>query len=180
VIYLWSDTHFNHEGVIRYCGRPFASIDEMNRALIGRWNGVVRDTDTIYLLGDFAFSHKAGWPLEEIYSALRGHKHLVIGNHDEKNPKVLALPWESKADLLTLRENGVRAIACHYPMETWKGAHRGYLMVHGHSHGSLKRKLPHRYDVGCDVFPEPVTLQRLAEVAAAEVFQATDHHGADV
>jgi calcineurin-like phosphoesterase family protein len=76
-----------------------------------------------------------------------------------------------------LREEGVRAVACHYPMETWKSAHKGYLMLHGHSHGTLRRKLPHRFDVGADVFDTPASLRNLASIAAEEMFLPTDHHG---
>lgn len=147
MIYVWSDPHFFHKGVIRHCPktRPFASVEEMNAALVERWNSVVTDKDTIYLLGDFSFGK-----VEEtraLFDTLRGRKHLVKGNHDEKNKAVLTLPWESISDLVTLREEGVRAVACHYALETWKSAHKGYLMLHGHSHGSLARVLPHRFDV---------------------------------
>jgi calcineurin-like phosphoesterase family protein len=175
VIYVWSDTHFNHRGIIDYCARPYPDAEAMNQALIERWNSVVRPTDTIWLLGDFGFG-----PVSVVFEALQGHKRLVIGNHDEKNPKVFKLKWEAVEDIVTLKEEGVRAVACHYPMETWKNAHRGYLMLHGHSHGSLRRKMPHRYDVGVDVEPVPVSLQALAARAAREPFEATDHHAQEM
>jgi calcineurin-like phosphoesterase family protein len=180
MIFLWSDTHFNHVGVIKYCNRPDADVQAMNARLEEAWNETVGPTDTIYHLGDFGFSHSALEPLAEIFARLNGHKHLVIGNHDERNPKTLKLPWESKQDLITLKENGVRAVACHYPLETWKSAHGGYLMLHGHSHGSLKRKLPHRFDMGCDVWPGPVALSQLAVLAAEQTYVPTDHHGEDI
>lgn len=173
MIYVWSDTHFGHAGIIRYCTRPYSSVDEMNAGLIARWNSTVTPRDTIYLLGDFAF----GKDVAPQFAALNGHKHLVIGNHDEKNPAVLKLPWESINDIVTLRENGVRAVACHYPMETWKSAHKGYLMLHGHSHGTLKRVVPHRFDVGADVFENPQSLASLATIASQQTFEAADHHG---
>jgi hypothetical protein len=37
-VYFTADTHFNHANVINHCARPFASIDEMNREMIARWN----------------------------------------------------------------------------------------------------------------------------------------------
>jgi calcineurin-like phosphoesterase family protein len=173
MIWVWSDTHFNHAGIIRYCSRGDDSVEAMNERLIERWNAAVRPQDEIYLLGDFGF----GKDLSGIFDRLRGQKHLVIGNHDEKNPAVLKLPWKTMRDIVTLREQGVRAVACHYPLETWKSADRGYLMLHGHSHGTLKRKAAHRFDVGADVRPAPVTLQQLAEEASRETFEAADHHG---
>ncbi|PIP83204.1 MAG: hypothetical protein CO113_03370 [Elusimicrobia bacterium CG_4_9_14_3_um_filter_62_55] len=47
-IFFTADTHFNHANVIKYCARPFASIDEMNREMIARWNAVVGPEDTVY------------------------------------------------------------------------------------------------------------------------------------
>jgi calcineurin-like phosphoesterase family protein len=175
-VMLWADTHFNHRGILRYCAptRPYASVEEMNESMIAKWNTSVRPQDTIYLLGDFGF--ETG--LDAIFKRLHGKKHLVIGNHDEKNTLVLKLPWESQRDIVTLRENGVRAVACHYPMETWKSAQKGYLMLHGHSHGNLRRQVPHRFDVGADVFTDgPVSLQEIAAMAAAQNFTIDEHVG---
>ena len=34
--FFTSDTHFNHANVIKYCARPFASLEVMNREMITR------------------------------------------------------------------------------------------------------------------------------------------------
>lgn len=202
--YLWADTHFNHSGIIGYCGRvdprtglPFRTVGEMNRSLIERWNTVVtRESDVVWVLGDFGFKenvHDRGEDLAVIFHKLRGIKNLVVGNHDEKNKATtLRLPWENRVEvrdgkgevvrtilphLVTLKESGRRAELCHYPLETWKGAARGALMLHGHSHGSLKRVIPHRFDVGCDVFKDgPVAFDKLWELAQRQAYQPQDHH----
>ena len=62
-IFLVSDTHFNHENILKYCNRPFNTIEEMNVALIGNWNSVVKDDDIVYFLGDFAL----GSNVKEVY-----------------------------------------------------------------------------------------------------------------
>lgn len=178
MIFFWSDTHFNHRGIIGYCGRSYSSVEDMNQDLAARWNVAVGPTDTIYLLGDFGFGPLA--TLQPIFEVLNGHKHLVVGNHDEKNPKVLKLPWESVSHLLTVKEESRRAVVCHYPLETWKNAHRGYLMFHGHSHGSLRRVIPHRFDVGVDVFGHPISFLELWERAQAQVFEVVDHLAGEV
>lgn len=178
MIYFWSDTHFYHEGIIRHCNRPFSSVEEMNESMIERWNAVVKERDTIYHLGDFGFRGGLdGKGLEIIFGRLNGNKHLVIGNHDEQNPQVLKLKWGSVSLLKKVKDSGMRAVACHYPFETWAGVLRGYFHVHGHSHGTLKRKLPRRFDVGVDVYPEPVSFDFLNDLANTEQFLATDHHG---
>jgi calcineurin-like phosphoesterase family protein len=182
---FWSDTHFQHRGrplaagspggVIGYCGRPYASVEEMDADLIVRWNAMVGPRDTIYLLGDFGFGSLA--KLQPIFAALQGHKRLVVGNHDERNPKVLKLGWESIDHLVTVREASMRAIACHYPLETWKNERKGYIMLHGHSHGTLKRVVPHRFDVGVDVRQNPVHFETLWQEAQAQTVTQSDHHG---
>jgi len=85
--YIISDTHFNHKNVIKYCNRPFESVEEMNRKLINNWNSTVKKTDTIYHLGDFAFGNKEY--IIELLSKLNGKKILIMGNHCrriKKNP----------------------------------------------------------------------------------------------
>ena len=33
-----ADMHFGHEAVIRYCNRPYQTVQEMDEDLIKRWN----------------------------------------------------------------------------------------------------------------------------------------------
>ncbi len=39
-IFFTADTHFNQANIIRFCGRPFADITEMNSALIEKWRPI--------------------------------------------------------------------------------------------------------------------------------------------
>lgn len=81
-IWLTSDTHFFHENILKYCNRPFGSVEEMNKALVNNWNSVVGPEDHVYHLGDFCFGNveKWNWCLEP--GRLNGHIHLILGNHD--------------------------------------------------------------------------------------------------
>lgn len=80
--YLISDTHFWHTNIIKYCSRPFASVEEMNTALIENWNNAVGPDDHIYSLGDFCFGNVEKWNSVLAPGVLNGHIHLVLGNHD--------------------------------------------------------------------------------------------------
>ncbi|MEE9125391.1 MAG: metallophosphoesterase [candidate division NC10 bacterium] len=177
-LYVTADTHFNHKGIIDYCDRPYGSVVEMNEAIIEAWNSVVPTNGDVWFLGDFGFDQRGHGattqPLDAIFDRLAGHKHLVKGNHDESNPGVLALGWESIADFATLRRDGIRAIACHYPLTPWKHAYRGYLMLHGHCHGTLRQHQGGRLDVGWDVHGRPLTLHQAAEKAGT--YLPVDHH----
>jgi calcineurin-like phosphoesterase family protein len=75
-----SDTHFGHHNVIRYCNRPFASVEEMNRVMAERWNAVVGQYDRVFHLGDFSMGPKILRP--NYLAALSGYKILIRGNHD--------------------------------------------------------------------------------------------------
>jgi len=80
MIFFTSDTHFNHANILRYCPRPWSTVEEMNEGLIQNWNSVVGQEDTVYHLGDFAMGDRSKVP--EILSRLNGRIILVRGNHD--------------------------------------------------------------------------------------------------
>ena len=136
MIYFTADTHFGHENVIRFCGRPFSCAAEMDEALIENWNSRVKSNDTVYILGDMFFRSVN---FEEILKRLKGKKRLIVGNHDGS--------WMTKADISRYFESvdkflettdGQHAITlCHYPMVTWKHAQRSY-MIHGHIHNDTR------------------------------------------
>ena len=79
MVYFISDTHFNHKNIIKYCNRPFDSIEQMNETLINNWNDIVSDKDIIYHLGDFALGSKE--LILDIVNRLNGSKYLIRGNH---------------------------------------------------------------------------------------------------
>lgn len=77
-VFIISDTHFGHGNILRL--RPgFSTVEEMNAALIHNWNSVVTKRDTVYHLGDVAWTKKAAY---ECLPQLNGNKILVAGNHD--------------------------------------------------------------------------------------------------
>jgi len=76
-------THFNHTNIIKYCNRPFSSVEEMNQTLIYNWNIKVREDDDIYVLGDFALCCTPDWA-GDLLKNLHGTKFLILGNHDSR------------------------------------------------------------------------------------------------
>jgi calcineurin-like phosphoesterase family protein len=147
-VWFVGDTHFGHAGSISHTGRPFASVAEMDALLVEAWNAVVRPGDTVVHLGDFEWGHTPA-RTAEIFAALKGRKHLLVGNHDR--PRVTDLPWESVQERLTVHTAGRRIVCDHYPLRAWPGSFRGVLHVHGHTHGSLPGT-SQSTDVGVDVW----------------------------
>jgi predicted phosphohydrolase len=76
--YVTSDTHFSHANIIRYCNRPFSSVEEMNAAMIDNWNSEVSAGDVVLHLGDVGFGPAGLACIQQC----RGRKILIRGNHD--------------------------------------------------------------------------------------------------
>ncbi len=154
-----SDTHFGDHRTLNIHKRPFASVAEMDEALIEAWNQVVGEGDEVWHLGDFA-RRLADVP--KLLERLHGRKHLIRGNNDPAG--IEDVPgWASVGDYQELELDGRRLILCHYPFRSWNAQHKGAIDLHGHSHGKLK-PLPRQFDVGVDARGfRPVTLDQLLE-----------------
>lgn len=131
-------THYGHANIIRFCERPFATIEEMDERLIANYNALVKPQDTVYHLGDFSFSKDPG----RVFRRLNGNKHLVLGNHDwgkrEKQLRDLAWGWVKDVYFLKLGKKPTDLIwLAHYAHRTWPKSHHGSIHLHGHSHGDL-------------------------------------------
>ena len=162
--YFISDTHFGHSNIIKYCNRPFVTVNDMNKCIINSWNSRVTDKDHVYFLGDFMMGKLNSWPFHQLF----GHKHLIVGNHDYE--ETLKLPWETINHYLDLYPvNKMNVILCHYPLESWD--RMGYkkdksVHLHGHIHSSKTHSsisVKHnRYDVGVDrIGYVPLTIEEI-------------------
>lgn len=153
-IFFTSDLHFHHKNVIQFCNRPFGSVEHMNETLIQNWNTVVGEKDHIYMLGDFSFG--SANETADILKRLKGHKHLIVGNHDRKGSadKLFNRDWEKyfvdRHDYFRLKVDGHRFVLCHFPFASWE---RGYINLHGHLHSMPATYVPKfmQYDVGVDL-----------------------------
>lgn len=78
--FIIADTHYRHKKVIEFEQefRQFSTIEEHDEELVYRHNSVVKKRDTVWFLGDIAFSREG----LELFSRLNGIKRLVMGNHD--------------------------------------------------------------------------------------------------
>ena len=136
MIYYIADTHFGHENVIKFCNRPFSSVEEMNEVMIQHWNKRVHGNDTVYILGDMFLRCEEA---ESILKRLKGRKRIIVGNHDGSwMSKVPVREYFESVDMML--ETSVAnygATMCHYPMLSWKHQLRTY-MIHGHIHNDTR------------------------------------------
>ena len=134
MIYFTADPHFGHENILKLCRRPFETIEDMNEAMIAKWNGRVTAADTVYIVGDLFFRCAAP---EAILKRLKGKKRLIVGNHDSSwMGNVNLNRYFLSVDSFLEVSDGKHALTlCHYPLFTWKHEMRSY-MVHGHIHAN--------------------------------------------
>lgn len=166
--YYISDLHFGHECVLKFCNRPFISIEEMNEELIKRWNKKVSKDDKVYILGDLIYKNSI--PPQYYLDRLNGEKILIKGNHDSK--------WLKKIDInkyfsgihqyLEISDEGRWCILFHYPIMDWNAKFRGSYHLHGHIHNmdsnilKFSNKESKMLNVSADVINfEPKTLDEL-------------------
>ena len=128
------DIHFGHKSVIQFDNRPFADVEAMDRVLIERWNKHVQAKDNVYIIGDFAYRNQM--PEEWYLDRLKGKKHLIIGNHDNrllKNEKAMAY-FESVEKMKHVSDTGKQICLCHFPLAEWNNMYRGAYHIYGHIH----------------------------------------------
>ncbi len=133
-IWFTADTHFGHVNILKYCDRPFDTIEAHDEALVENWNARVDRGDTVYHLGDFALC--AAPIAESLLRRLHGSIQLIRGNHDRK-PSGFAVV----RDYTEIKRAGQRIVLSHYPFRTWNAMHHGSWQLHASSTISFAKAL---------------------------------------
>ena len=135
MIWVTSDLHFNHPGILRMSRPQFASIEEHNEYIIKKHNEKVGKDDLVYILGDIGFTPiKALAPL---IRRLNGRKILILGNHDKGTVgEYRAMGFIEVYDHPVFFSNEI--ILSHEPCQ--EAYNNPYVFnIHGHTHlNSLK------------------------------------------
>lgn len=135
-VFFTSDLHFRHGNIIKYCKRPFETVQDQTEKLIENWNKTVPDTATVFILGDFAFATKNQW--RGFLNKMTGKKYLILGNHDRHED----IPTEMFEDVVDLAKVSIKIkdhewktfILSHRPILCWEGSNDGSIMLYGHVH----------------------------------------------
>jgi len=130
-----ADFHLGHANIIRYCGRPFATVDEMDQAILERLNASVKPNDSLYFLGDFCMASHAR--VVAYRRRIRCKKIFAVpGNHDKEARKLKEeFSWLDNLAEVSIR--GQLIVLCHYALRVWNRSNRGSWHLYGHSHGRL-------------------------------------------
>jgi len=128
-VYFTSDWHFGHRNILKY--RPeFKSIEEHNQTFINEFNSKVRKRDTVYFLGDIAFTEES---LELLKQLNYCHKKvLYLGNHDYLHTSKYLEIFDEVYALRSLKSFWLSHCPIHpQEMRNRKGN------IHGHLHESI-------------------------------------------
>jgi calcineurin-like phosphoesterase family protein len=117
--FLFSDPHFDHKNIIKYCHRPFKTIEQMNETILKNYNKKVKQDSLVFFLGDMAFGKNAR-PYGYWFKQLKGHIIRFKGNHDKVGYKESVIHVKDQYFKLS-----------HFPAN--KGNWTGW-MIHGHVH----------------------------------------------
>ncbi len=174
MIYITSDLHLGHKGIISSCDRPFGSVEEMNRTLLANYNSIVRDEDVVYILGDLC-EHIRLDLANDLISKMKGKKYLLLGNHDKGyDPRLFV----EIRDFKRFTYRGVHFVLMHYPLLDWPKMKNGSIQLHGHIHAGAdynRKNLEdgiRRFDVGVDANGFfPISLDTIIDFFGAAVQQ---------
>lgn len=130
--FVIADTHFGDENIIRFCNRPFKSVDEMDTTLIELWNETVAKDDNVFVLGDFAVGTAN---ISKIAPLLNGHKTLIKGNHDTYSNDYYRQCGFVEASDYPILFNGFYLMS-HEPLQLSETT--PYFNFYGHIHNDAK------------------------------------------
>jgi calcineurin-like phosphoesterase family protein len=131
-VFLVSDLHLGHANICKFLRsdgtklRPWDDPDEMDEAIIARWNSVVKPEDKVYDLGDCVIKRKY-FPL---LARLNGKKRLIRGNHDIFRTAEYLEYYDEIYGVRVLED----MILSHYPIA--RDSVNRATNVHGHLHGN--------------------------------------------
>lgn len=156
--YYISDWHYGHANCLAFDNRPFTNVEQMNEALIERWNSAVKPGDTVYVLGDmFWCNANTAIPVLE---SLSGQIFLVKGNHDRCNVKQFKSKFVKITEYMEIEDEGRQVVLCHYPIPCFKNHFYGWYHLYGHVHNSFEYQMMEHdkflmrelYDRPCQMF----------------------------
>lgn len=126
-----SDLHLGHNNICKY-RTNFSSAEEHHETLFENLATELRKQDTLYLLGDIAFTKE--W-LERISNIKCAHKILICGNHDLErgiHMRDLVETYDAVYSMWSKRNYWFSHCPIHpQEMRSRKGN------IHGHLHGNM-------------------------------------------
>lgn len=178
MIYFSSDLHFCHDREFIYKPRGFNSVDEMNEAIVERFNSVLTEEDTLYLLGDEMLNdNEKGL---EYLSKINAKLVFIIGNHDtDSRINLYKTLSNASGEILfatRLKYGKYHFYLSHYPTITSnlekESLKECMINLYGHTHQQTNfyNDMPFMYHVGVDSHNcYPISIEQIIEDCKAKV-----------
>lgn len=164
-----ADWHLFQENILKY--RPeFKTVQDMHDCFIENYNSKASDSTVGLFVGDMTLLTSNKLPkLKPVMNALKGTKHLILGNHDEGKPlaymnygfnsvhtsywftlKTILAEFTSTGELSQMNDK-LQCLVVHDPAIAT--VFPNALCIHGHVHTVFKTQIePIKcYNVGVDV-----------------------------
>lgn len=181
-IFLTSDLHFNHDRAFIWRARGFQSVEEMNEAIVERYNSRVNPGDDVYICGDLCL----GGGSQEIMKAnmalierLNGNIHVILGNHDSPARAEMYKCCHNVVEVVyatMIHYNGYHFFLSHYPCMTGnlekETLKQCTCNIYGHTHqkDAFYEDRPYMFHCGMDAHNcYPVLLDDAIEMMKAKV-----------
>jgi calcineurin-like phosphoesterase family protein len=191
--YFSTDWHLGHSNILRYDGRPFKTIEEMDHVILGNVVGQLKKGDSLYYLGDFALTRSPN-AMEGYMKALaytEANFFFIKGNHDKKDTIKLYQKYgtylgEQKKIRIPdtdVSDGEQEIILNHYAMRVWDKSHHGAWHLYGHSHDGLEHT-PWGKSMDCSVVSagrikgsyEAFEYQEIKKIMKKREVKIIDHH----
>jgi len=137
ITWLITDTHFFHDEMVKFCGRPH----NFTELILTNLKHLVAEQDLLIHLGDVIFYQ---YPkLNGLMNSIKGRKVLTLGNHDRKSPRWYMNNggFDFAAELFQIDDT----IFSHRPISPLPSGVR--LNIHGYWHNTYHHKIPEFYNV---------------------------------
>lgn len=135
--WLTTDTHFGHDKMHEYCGRPVGYED----LILENLHNMVQKDDVVIHLGDFCIGRDDYW--HDKFMKTPGKKWLVRGNHDGKsNTWYLRNGWDFVGAKFQNKLYGKNILFSHTPQIEKEVIELMYISshfdvnIHGHLHNN--------------------------------------------
>lgn len=159
--YFTSDWHLGHKNILKFRDK-FKTIEEHDNTFIDNFNKIIKKRDTVYFLGDIAFTEEG---LEQLKKLNYCHKKvLYLGNHDYLGTEKYLEYFDEVYGFRSYKSYWLSHCPIHpQEMRNRKGN------IHGHLHGSHLTDMKY-----FDVCPEKHDYQLVDFEQIKEYFEGID------
>ena len=184
-IFFTSDLHLCHDREFVFKPRGFENVEDMNKAIIERWNNVVGDDDLVYVLGDLVLGGSTGTIKgAEMLKQLKGKIRIILGNHDSVKRQELYSAMDNVESILWadfIKYDGYHFYLSHFPTMTGNLEKESIKQVtinlfgHTHSKELFYEDIPYMYNVAVDAHDcTPVEIHDIIKDITAKYNECRD------